>query len=375
MKSRKKIKLHMKQVKNAAAAHTLNNPDTLAELPSIGTDILEPYQDPGDWIVYKKVAGTYEVRSEGRAMLCRLSPELRSLDIDLEADPRVLRQALKAKRAALHTDPVVVGDAVEVVGTGDGTGVILNVLPRRSRLSRRSAVPMPGAHAFEQIIAANVDQVAPVFSAANPAPKWNLLDRYLVSAESLELVSLIVITKTDLTPGDEDLAEAVELYRAIGYPVVLTSAADGTGLESLKASLEGKITVLVGKSGVGKTSLLNALQPGLGLRVNAVSQVTGKGRHTTTHQELFPIDSDSALSRGGIIDTPGIREFGLWEVDASDVTYFFPEMRPFLGKCRFGLGCRHDEEPGCAVRKAVAAGFISPPRYFSYLSLRNEVSE
>ncbi|MRR10443.1 ribosome small subunit-dependent GTPase A, partial [bacterium] len=133
------------------------------------------------------------------------------------------------------------------------------------------------------------------------------------------------------------------------------------------AALRGRRSLLLGKSGVGKTSLLNALEPGLGLRVQATNQVTGKGRHTTTAATLFPL----ALG-GAIIDTPGIREFGLWDVDADDLAYLFPEMRPHLGHCRFGLDCRHAEEPGCAVRKAVTAGLVSPYRYQSYLKLRTD---
>jgi ribosome biogenesis GTPase len=217
-----------------------------------------------------------------------------------------------------------------------------------------------------------VDQVVPVFAAANPAPRWNLLDRYLVTAESLELPSLICITKLDLVkePGgsiDEEIMQQIAEYRKIGYPVVLVSAHTGEGMDELKDSLSKRTSVFLGKSGVGKTSLLNALQPGLGLRVNEISQATGKGKHTTTNMEMFPLEIG-----GAIVDTPGVREFGLWEVDAEDLALFFPEMRPFVGRCRFGMDCQHNEEPGCAVRKAVMAGQVSPRRYQSYMRMKDE---
>jgi ribosome biogenesis GTPase len=231
---------------------------------------------------------------------------------------------------------------------------------------------MPTAHPYEQVIVANVDQVVPVIAAASPAPKWALLDRYLVSAEAAGIPALVCITKCDLAQDmhgrhDETLQEAVETYRRIGYPVVLVSALRAFGLDELRQALHGRLSVLVGKSGVGKTSLLNALQPGLGLRVKEVSQATGKGRHATTHLEMFPLEDG-----GAIVDTPGMREYGLWDVDGGDLALFFPEMRPFLGHCKFGLDCRHDEEPGCAIRKAVLAEQVSPLRYQSYLRLREE---
>lgn len=259
---------------------------------------------------------------------------------------------------------LVVGDEVSV----DADGQIDALLPRRNWISRRSAAPMPGAHTHEQLIAANLDQVVPVFAAANPRPAWHLLDRYLVSAESAEIPALVVITKFDLAAGRPEADEIEQVaaeYRAVGYPVLLTSTLDGSGLEAFRAALRGVRSLLVGKSGVGKTSLLNALEPGLGLRVQATNAVTGKGRHTTTAATLFPL-----AAGGAVIDTPGIREFGLWDVDGADLAWFFPEMRPHLDRCRFGLDCRHAEEPGCAVRKAVTAGLISPYRYQSYLKLR-----
>jgi ribosome biogenesis GTPase len=271
----------------------------------------------------------------------------------------------------------VVGDLVLVEERQAGAGVIVAVLPRRNQIARRSAVPMPGAHAFEQVIAANLDQVVPVFAAADPAPKWNLLDRYLVSAEAAGLPALVCITKLDLAPEhpQDEFWQELETYRQAGYPVATVSSVSGAGLEQLREALSGRLSVLLGKSGVGKTTLLNALQPGLGLRVNAVSQATGKGKHTTTHQELFPLqpETGAAGSRlAAIVDTPGVREFGLWDVQSDDLALYFPEMRPLVGSCRFGLDCGHDEEPGCAIRKAVMAGQISPRRYQSYLHLKAE---
>jgi ribosome biogenesis GTPase len=150
---------------------------------------------------------------------------------------------------------------------------------------------------------------------------------------------------------------------------VLTSSFTGEGIDELRGALAGRVSVLVGKSGVGKTALLNALQPGLGLRVKEVNQITGKGRHTTTNLEMFPLDGG-----GAIVDTPGTREFGLWQFE-DDLALLFPEMRPLVGKCRFGVDCQHDEEPGCAIRKAVMDEQIHPRRYQSYLLLNKELSD
>lgn len=263
------------------------------------------------------------------------------------------------------SNPVVVGDIV----VWNEAAQITEVLPRHNWLSRRSAVPMPSSYAQEQVLVANVDQVVPVLAAANPRLAWNLLDRFLVSAEVSDIPALIVLTKLDLVAGRhlQEIEAIAEEYRAIGYAVVLTSTVTGRGLDELKACLQGRLSALLGKSGVGKTSLLNAIEPGLGQRVQETSQATGKGRHTTTTTEIF------ALALGGaLVDTPGMREFGLWDVGGRDLAWFFPEMRPFLGRCKFGASCRHDEEPGCTIRKAVVEGLISPYRYQSYLKLRAE---
>ena len=319
--------------------------------------------------VYKKTIGNYVVHTldTHQVITCEISPRLHKQLIYPTADPNSLRHVVREVKEVKFIDPVAVGDLVQFVDTGHGAGLITEVLPRKSKLVRRSAVPMPTAHPFEQIIVANVDQVVPIFSVAQPPPKWNLLDRYLTSAESLDLFSLICITKLDLVGQDARLQAELDVYRQIGYRVLLTSTVTGEGIEELRRALQGRISVFVGKSGVGKTSLLNTMQPGLGLRVNAVNQVTGKGKHTTTNLEMFPLENG-----GSVVDTPGMREFGLWEMDESDLALFFPEMRPFVGRCKFGLDCSHDNEPGCAIRKAVAEGKIAPRRYATFQRLREE---
>jgi ribosome biogenesis GTPase len=320
-------------------------------------------------IVYKKTLGHYTVHVNGSVVNCAISNRLRKQLIYPTADPNSLSHIVRDVQKLDVIDPVAIGDEVQFLIAPDGGGLIYEVLPRRNRLARQSAKPMPTAHAFEQVIVANVDQVIPVMAAAQPDIKWNLLDRYLASAESLDLPSLIVITKIDLLRPDDlaELAEEVATYRKIGYRVLLTSVLTGEGLPQLQDELQGRLSVLIGKSGVGKSSLLNTVEPGLGLRVNAVSQVTGKGKHTTTHLEMFPLQMG-----GAIVDTPGMREFGLWDTHADEIASLFPEMRPLIGQCRFGLDCQHNEEPGCAIRQAVCQEQISPRRYASYLKLREE---
>lgn len=322
-------------------------------------------------VVVKKSIGSYTVLLRGSNINCSLSGQMTLERVSEKPFFKDGRRKAREMKAGGHSDPVAVGDLVQVQ-VGPNGGKITAVQPRRSHFSRRSAVPMPDSHAFEQVIAANVDQIVPVFAAANPPPRWNMLDRYLVSAESLDLPAVICLTKRDLLAAQpdnlqEEFTQAVELYRRIGYPVVVTSTLDGTGIAEIREQLLGRVSVLVGKSGVGKTSLLNYLQPGLGLRVNAVSEVTGKGKHTTTGSELFPLDAG-----GGVIDTPGVREFGLWDTGGEDLAPFFPEMRAWLGQCKYGAGCRHADESGCAIRKAVADQAIHPRRYQSMLRLRAE---
>jgi ribosome biogenesis GTPase len=320
-------------------------------------------------VVFRKTLGHYTVHTlrSGREIDCTLSSLIHKQLIFPTADPTSLRHAVQEVHEIDHVDPVAIGDRVRFVNAGHGRGMIVEILPRNSRLSRPA--PVPGQRVFEQVIVANADLVLPVFSAANPTPKWGLLDRYLVTAEAAGLPALIVINKLDLAWKNPALDEEVEIYRRIGYPVILVSAVTGEGIEELQDELRGKLSVFVGKSGVGKTSLLNAIQPGLGLRVKAVGNgEVGKGRHTTTHLEMFELDFG-----GRIVDTPGMREFGLWNIAAEELADLFPEMAEHVGQCKFGLSCHHDREPGCAIRKAVIAGSISPYRYQSYMRLREEL--
>lgn len=239
------------------------------------------------------------------------------------------------------------------------SGAIVEMLPRRSQISRRSA----GRKPVEQVIAANVDQMICVLAAANPPPRWGLLDRYLVEAELSSVQPILCITKMDL--ADQRALEAdLLLYSSLGYSIVRTSAATGQGIDALREHLLGKLSVLVGKSGVGKTSLLNAIEPELGLRVGQLSASTGKGQHTTTQIQLIPLQLG-----GGLIDTPGVREFGLFEVEPREVICGFPEVRERAGHCRFGADCSHTHEPDCAVKQAVREGRVDPRRYRSLLKL------
>ncbi|MEW6649829.1 MAG: ribosome small subunit-dependent GTPase A [Chloroflexota bacterium] len=313
-------------------------------------------------IVIKKLTAAYQVRTEEQVLTCTLAPAL---------------MAAKNKNpahSARNTAPpsVAVGDQVRLKALPAGQGMILEVLPRRNSFGRRCALPMPDKHPSEQVIVANVDQLVAVFAMDHPAPRWNLLDRYLVTAEASGLPALICMTRLDLLSAlsAEHRAETLQTladYQRIGYAVIQTSVVQGAGLDELRAALQGQVSVLVGKSGVGKSSLLNGLQPGLGLRTAQVSAHTGKGRHTTSHLEMVSLNVG-----GAIVDTPGMREFGLWDIHPDELGQCFPEMRPYLGACKFGLDCSHDEEPGCAIRRAVMNGEIHPRRYRSYLRLRSE---
>jgi ribosome biogenesis GTPase / thiamine phosphate phosphatase len=258
---------------------------------------------------------------------------------------------------------LAVGDEVMVEEDArEGSWAIAEILPRRSELARRA----PGGAYGQRVVAANVDQVVVVFAAARPEPRARMLDRFLVIAEANELAAQVVMNKADLADPGRARAVFGDHERA-GYPLHFTSAHTGEGLAGLHDALRGKTSALTGPSGVGKSSLLNAMYPGLDLRVGEVSSAVNKGRHTTVGADMHPLPGG-----GFVLDTPGLREVGVWNLVPGELDRCFPEFRPALGECRFA-DCMHRTEPGCAVRGAVERNEISGERYGSYITLLDEV--
>jgi ribosome biogenesis GTPase len=268
-----------------------------------------------------------------------------------------LRGILKKDRQA--TDLAVIGDRVRVSLLGDAQASIELVEPRTSKFSRRQ--PGPRGVWKEDMLVANVDQVLVVFACADPMPHLRMLDRFLVVAEHNEVPAVVVANKIDLV-GLERARATFGPYEEIGYPLHFVSAREGIGVEELADRLTGRTSVVTGPSGVGKSTLLNAIQPGLRIETGDVSEFLHKGRHTTTSAELHAL---TAPGNGYVADTPGLRELGLWQIPPNELAWGFPEFEPFLGTCAFN-DCRHIEEPRCAIRAAVAAGRISEARHDSY---------
>lgn len=258
---------------------------------------------------------------------------------------------------------LVTGDKV-VWREGNGTGVVVAVLSRSSELIR------PTNHGELKPVAANIDRIIITF-AVEPTPFANLIDRYLVASEISGIEPVLLLNKADLI-DDSNQAELDSLlnrYRDIGYRVLTASTTQAQGLDDLLAELDGRISVFVGQSGVGKSSLINVLLPGVDIKVGALSEQTRKGKHTTTTARLFHFPNG-----GDLIDSPGIREFALWHIDPATLLEGFIEFRPFIGHCKF-RDCHHEQEPGCAILKAIEEGAISPQRMESYQRILTSLLE
>ena len=280
-------------------------------------------------------------------------------------DGDVRQAALRGRVKHAAGVKLAVGDAVVIRPDMRGqTWAIAEILPRRAQLVRRS----PGGAWGERVLVANPDQVVVVFAIARPEPHRRMLDRFLVIAEANELAAYIVINKIDLA-GEHEAEARFGDYRRIGYPLHFTSIAGQVGLDALHDALRERTSVLTGPSGVGKSSLLNAMYPGLDLRVGEISESVEKGRHTTVGAYMHPLPDG-----GYVVDTPGLREVGLWGVPPDALANCFPEFRRHSPDCRFA-DCRHVAEPDCAVRAAVESGEISADRHESYVKLLAETVE
>lgn len=268
-----------------------------------------------------------------------------------------LRGKLKQGRA--RGDIAAVGDKVRITVLPDGSGVIEEVEKRKRAIVRLDPRPQGD---YQQILLANPDQAVFVFACAHPNPHLKMLDRYLVIAEKQNVPAMIVANKIDLV---EDPHKIFGIYEDIGYRVVYTSTKLNAGVAEFEEILTGKLSALAGPSGVGKSSLLNAIQPGLGLAVNEISEAVNKGKHTTVTRQMFPLEGG-----GYVVDTPGWKSLALWDTEPEELDGYFPEMRELVQHCQFS-DCTHTHEPGCAVRLAVEEGKIHPERYESYLRLRS----
>lgn len=277
--------------------------------------------------------------------------------------PAVIKGKMRLK-GSNSTNPIAVGDRVEFERTGQELATIGQILPRKNHIVRKSTNLSRQSH----VIAANLDRVFLIITLDFPEVKQQFIDRFLVTCEAYNVPVTILINKTDLYRREqlERIARFKEIYTGIGYPVIEVSAKTGMGLDLLKQECNGKIILFSGQSGVGKSSIIGALDPTLELRTNEISAYHLQGKHTTTFYEMHPLQSG-----GFVIDTPGIRGFGLVDVSKEELSTYFPEMLKVADGCKF-TPCTHTHEPGCAVKEGVENGFITFGRYESYLGMLHE---
>lgn len=297
--------------------------------------------------VIKSTGSWYQVRlDDGTIISCRIKGKLRLID----------------RRT---TTPVNIGDLV-AVNMDDGDATIQEVLPRSNYIIRQSARNRTAEH----IIAANIDQAFIMATIAMPRTSTGFIDRFLVTATAYHIPSIVLFNKTDLYTDSEQEQVALlsAIYAKAGFTVVATSAEKNLGVEQVRALMKGKISLLAGHSGVGKSTLINKIDPALQLKTAAVASYNQKGRHTTTFAEMFELPFG-----GFIIDTPGIKEFGVLDFEATEVAQYFPEMEKHMHACRFN-NCLHINEPGCAVKVALETGDIAMSRYENYLSIIHELN-
>lgn len=303
-------------------------------------------------VVTKSTGSWYNVRlNNGDIIPCRIGGKFRQEDKRL-------------------TNPIAVGDKVKVETEMDeeGTGVIRTIMPRENYVVRQSPRKKHSLH----VIASNIDQAIIVMTVAQPKLKQGFIDRFLLMTEPFNIPTIVAFNKVDVYDEDDidTLAHLQDIYEPIGYKTLFLSATEGLGLEEFKAVLKDKTTLIAGQSGVGKSTLINAIAPELDLRVGEISDYSGKGQHTTTFAEMF------VLSFGGLlIDTPGIKNLSFNYLEKADVAHNFREFFEASSDCRFGGSCLHRNEPGCAVKAAVEEGTLSELRYFNYLTLLDEVDE
>ena len=279
---------------------------------------------------------------------------------DGQTQPVTCQLRGRLKQGRREGDIAAVGDQVTFTLLADGSGSIEEILPRKSEIVRLD--PRPQGE-YRQVLLANPDQAVFVFACANPEPRMRMLDRFLVISEKQNVPAVIVANKLDMV-GMETAKSKFGFYPELGYKVIYTSARENIGIDELKDNLSGKLSALAGPSGVGKSSLMNAIQPGLGIAVGEISSSNDKGRHTTNFRQLHPL-----VGGGWVADAPGWKSLALWDTRPEEIDAYFPELSVLVQDCQFS-DCSHIHEPGCAVLAAVANGKVRRERYDSYLRLK-----